>query len=100
MTADRRSCTPVAEDPAPLRAAVAVALAVAGQPVPRSDPCALRDALEIAAPGPGREDLLGVGDAVGIEGFPQAGLGVEVVGREDQRHVVPLLQADAVLAGQ
>ena len=42
----------------------------------------------------------GIGHAVGVEGLPQPGLGVEVVRREDQRHVVALLQPDAVLARQ
>ena len=47
---------------------------------------------------PGGQHLLRVRRAVGIEGLAQAGLRVEIVGREQHRHEVALLDADAVLA--
>src|SRR5262245_22370558 len=62
-----------------------------------SDPCAVGYALEVAAPAPARQHLARVRDAVGIERVAQPCLRVEVVRREDERHQVALLDADAVL---
>ena len=56
--------------------------------------------VELTAPTAPREDLVGVGETRRVERVPQPGLRVEVVGHEDERHRVALLQADAVLAGQ
>src|SRR5262249_30181904 len=65
-----------------------------------SDPRAVGHPLELPAPASRGQDLLRVGAARWTEGAPQAGLRVEIVGREHHRHRLALLQADAVLTGQ
>ena len=61
---------------------------------------ALGDGLQVAAADAGGQHLRRVGHAVGVERLAQPGLGVEVVGAEQQRHEVALLEPDAVLARQ
>jgi hypothetical protein len=60
----------------------------------------LRDVLQIAATGRGRDDLAWIGEARGVEGISQSDLGPKVVVGEEQWHEVTLFESDAVLARQ